>query len=221
MQEGIDFKEGSRGGVVRNNLVSAVRSAGIYADEGSGDVYQNVVRWVGRYDPEDGSGLQQACEYYKTRGVALQCFSSGIQINAGDLQGGVETGRESGVRIFQNVVHDIWRFAFAVANNYRVGQKQPYWLLDNLTVFNNVFYAAGERDGYNVMVDVGATHVTLANNVVARGHGGGVTVSTVGSNASTRDAFYASANNTRNLFWRKRVDHGSNARPSSPPPARD
>ena len=109
------------------------------------------------------------------------------------------------------------RKAFAVANNYRVGQKQPYWLLDNLTVFNNVFYAAGERDGYNVMVDVGATHVTLANNVVARGHAGGVTVSTVGSNASTRDAFYASANNTRNLFWRKRVDHGSNAGPSSCP----
>ena len=80
----------------------------------------------------------QACAWMKTKGITLQCFSSGILINVGDLEGGIMTGRESNVRVFQNVVHGVWRFAFTISNAYRVGENHSFWELDNNTIFNNV-----------------------------------------------------------------------------------
>ena len=213
MMEGIDFKEGSKNGRVHNNLVSATRSAGIYADEVHDvDVFQNIVRWVGYHDPEDGSGLQQACAWMKTKGITLQCFSSGILINVGDLEGGIMTGRESNVRVFQNVVHGVWRFAFTISNAYRVGENHSFWELDNNTIFNNVFASSGVRPPFNddVLFDIGATHTTFFNNAVVRGKAGGVSVWAGGANASTRAAFWATAVSTNNLYWENGADNATN-----------
>ena len=213
MMEGIDLKEGTKNGVVHNNLVSATRSAGIYLDEVHNiDAYQNIIRWVGYHDPEDGSGIQQACTWMKTKGIVLTCYSSGILINVGDLLGGIMTGRESNVRVFQNVVHDIWRYAFTISNAYRVGEKHLYWELDNNTIFNNVFASSGYRPPFNddVLFDIGCTHTKFFNNIIIRGKTGGVSVWAGGANITTRQAFWNTAMSTNNLFWQNGANNVTN-----------
>jgi hypothetical protein len=112
LMEGIDFKIGAKNGVIRNNIVEQTRSVGIYANEGlDTKIHQNIIRRIGYYDPEDASGVQVAVQYAaNTRRypVLYELGAVGLLIANGDLNGpgrpNLETGRVSGIEVFQNEI---------------------------------------------------------------------------------------------------------------------
>ncbi|MEM7202944.1 MAG: right-handed parallel beta-helix repeat-containing protein [Planctomycetota bacterium] len=175
LAEGIDFKFGSRNGQIYNNVVENMRGAQIYVNEGEDtDIYHNLLRGSGYYDPQDGSGLklstEQILEQLPGSASKPRIGATAIIIATGDLPPfeEYETGRSSGIRIFENVISWSHNNGLVVWNEWRILGKTG-WALDNLQVFNNVFHRCCQAPGlrtYSIQLDVGVTNSSFVNNIV-------------------------------------------------------
>jgi hypothetical protein len=205
--EGIDFKLGSRNGVIEGNLVENLRSAGIYANEGLDTVIaHNVVRRIGWYDPQDGTGLVLAAPYLsqKVPGVAQEQGAIGILMSNGDLSPltSLETGRVSGVRVYENTVSWTRKNGIAITNRWRE-EGRSGWVVEDIAVCNNVVHAScqGAFGIAAILVDGGATGCAILNNIVVGSALSGIEVpeaETFGffaTNTVANDLFFANAVN--------------------------
>lgn len=172
MREGINFSAGARNGMVAGNLVENVRAAGIYADEAQDTfVARNVVRRIGWYDPANGSGLVLASPYFTQKsGVTInEDGSTGILLSNGDLGplAPRETGRISGIWVFENVVSWTRKNGISIVNRWRTSGRSG-WFLDNLHVFNNVVHRSCQNLAGTsaISIDASATHSTIFNNIM-------------------------------------------------------
>ena len=177
LMEGIDFKEGSRNGEIHHNLVEQCRSAGIYANEGRDTkIYRNIVRRVGYYDPQDGSGLWCGGDYLNKNlpGPNIgEPGATGILISNGDLDGPgrppLEVGRVSGIEVYENVICWTRKAAISVWNEWRKERREG-WMIDDIRIDNNVCY--GTCLGPNpvsaaILFDAGATDLRVRDNIIA------------------------------------------------------
>jgi hypothetical protein len=172
LMEGIDFKFGSAGGAVHHNWVENTRSVGIYANEGRDtDIHHNLVARIGYYDPQDGSGTQLAGAYLASRvpgSPSTEDGATGIAIANGDLNNLNETGRCSGIRVYENLICWTRKSSLTVWNEWRV-EGRSGWVLDNIHVFNNVAYGSCQMIGRSasaILVDVGLTNGSVCNNII-------------------------------------------------------
>lgn len=102
------------------------RPAGIYANEGrDSKVFHNVVRRIGYYDPEDGSGLYRGGEYLAKKLPGSNVGEPGataILISNGDLNGPghppLEVGRVSGIEVYENLISWTRKAAVSVWNEW-------------------------------------------------------------------------------------------------------
>ncbi len=204
LMQGIDFKFGARNGLIHHNLVENTRATGIYCNEGDDtDIYRNVVRRVGWYDPQDGTGLQLSATWMQQNVPgfygALEAGAVGIAIRNGDLGGPAqESGRSSGIRVFENEVSWTRKSGISVYNEWRA-EGLPGWELDDLHIFNNVVYRANHKLGVSaagLVLDVGMTNSTVYNNIVAAAGELGIEV----WQAST-GSFFATNEIANNLLW--------------------
>lgn len=218
LMEGIDFKMGSRNGEVRNNVVENTRSAGIYCNEGrDSGIFHNLVRSIGYYDAEDGAGLRLAAPYISSKipQVITASGASGIVIGNGDLSGINETGRASGIRVWENAISWTLKSAIAVNNQWRL-EGRTGWLLDDIHVHNNVAYRSnqGTSSGFSaIVIDVGATNSTVVNNIASCGARRGIAVWEIGLGG-----FFATSGISHNLHFgnAQQVIQGINARGGNP-----
>lgn len=176
LMEGIDFKEGSCNGEIHHNLVEQCRSAGIYANEGRDTkIYRNVVRRIGYYDPQDGTGLIPGGQYLgkKIPGLNIgEPGATGILISNGDLNGPgrppLEVGRVSGIEVYENVVSWTRKAAVSVWNEWRK-ERRDGWVIDNIRIDNNTCYRTclGPNPvSAAILFDAAATHVRIRNNIL-------------------------------------------------------
>ena len=68
-------------------------------------------------------------------------------------------GVTKNVRIFQNLVYSVWRWAFSISNSWRWGMHHSSWELDNITVFNNGPLVCRRGTVGSVMIDRYKSHV--------------------------------------------------------------
>ncbi len=174
LMAGIDFKFSSRDGLIYDNDLENMRAAAIYANEGDATrIFHNVVRHVGYYDPEDGSGLQNANQYLGQRGgtaAGSEDGAVGILIANGDLPPFVEyeSGRSSGIEVFENTVSWTRRGGIVVWNQW-LRQGRSGWQLDDLHIYNNVVHGACQAPNsatFGIFVDDGVSNSLVANNIV-------------------------------------------------------
>ncbi|MEM7204295.1 MAG: right-handed parallel beta-helix repeat-containing protein [Planctomycetota bacterium] len=202
LMEGIDFKFGSRNGVIRGNLIENTRSAAIYVNEGDdAEIFHNDIRRIGWFDPQDGSGIKEAAPFLEQRlGIAVRADSSvGISIANGDLEPhrAFETGRSSGIRVYENVVSWTRDNGLVIWNEWRIRGEQG-WLLDDIQIFNNVFHRScqDELGNFAVQFDVGVTNCLIANNIVTEPGRPGMDIW-----ESTAGAFSSSNTVLNNYFY--------------------
>ncbi len=204
MMQGIDFKFGSRNGVIHHNLVENIRHVGIYCNEGDDtDIFRNLVRHIGWYDPQDGGGLQLAAVYLENtmpRGFPAHAKgATGIRVANGDLGGPrFESGRSSGIRVFENVVSWTRKRGIAVWNEWRVEGLSGYEL-DDIHIFNNVVYKAchaPRRASAAMQLDVAMTNSSCSNNIVLDTPEMGLEIWD-----ALQGNYYASNSVDNNLFW--------------------
>ncbi|MFQ5675551.1 MAG: NosD domain-containing protein [bacterium] len=68
LQEGIDVKEGTRNGIIHNNIVELVNRVAIYVNEADSiDVYQNVLRNIGFFRPQGSHQMVGTNSYFPKR----------------------------------------------------------------------------------------------------------------------------------------------------------
>jgi len=177
LMEGIDFKEGSRNGRIHHNIVEQCRSAGIYANEGRDTkIFHNIVRRIGYYDPQDGSGISRGGEYLsrKIPGADIgEPGATGILISNGDLDGPgrppLERGRVSGIEVRENVISWTRKAAVSVWNEWRK-EGRPGWVVDGIRIDNNVCFRTclGPNPvSAAILFDAAATDVRVRNNIIA------------------------------------------------------
>ncbi len=176
LMEGIDFKVGSRNGEIHHNLVEQCRSAGIYANEGRDTkIFRNVVRRIGYYDPQDGSGLHRGGEYLSKNipGSKIgEPGATGILISTGDLDGPgrppLEVGHTSGIEVYENVIAWTRKAAVSVWNEWRK-EGRPGWVLDDIRIDNNTCFRTclGPNPvSAAILFDAGATSLRIRNNII-------------------------------------------------------
>lgn len=151
--------------------------AGIYANEGRDTkIYRNIVRRIGYYDPQDGSGLWCGGDYLKRSlpGPNIgEPGATGILISNGDLDGPgrppLEVGRVYGIEVYENVISCTRKAAISVWNEWRKERREG-WCVDGIRIDNNVCY--GTCLGPNpvsaaILFDAGATNLHVRNNIIA------------------------------------------------------
>lgn len=176
LMEGIDFKEGSFNGEIAHNIVENCRSAGIYANEGRDTkIHHNIVRRIGYYDPEDGSGLMAGGAYLakKIPGSNIgEPGATGILISTGDLNGPgrppLEVGRVTGIEVFENLIYATRKAAISVWNEWRK-EARDGWMVEDIRIENNTCYSTCH--GPNpvsaaILFDAGATNIRIRNNII-------------------------------------------------------
>jgi len=169
MMVGIDIKERTNNGSVRNNLVENLRSIGIYANEATdARIYQNIIRRIGYYDPEDGSGVQFAGPYLsqKLPFTVEADAATGVLVANGDLGAAPETGRCSRIRVYENIVSWTLKNGISVNNEWRYEGKSG-WEMDEIHIYNNVIHRSAQSSGAGgVVLDIGMTNSTVVNNII-------------------------------------------------------
>lgn len=176
LMEGIDFKEGSRNGRIHHNIVEQCRSAGIYANEGRDTkISHNIVRRIGYYDPQDGSGLYCGGEYLKKtfpNSNIGEPGATGILISNGDLNGPgrppLEVGRVSGIEVYENVISCTRNAAVSVWNEWRK-ERRDGWIMDDIRIDNNTCYRTclGPNPvSAAILFDAAATNMRVRNNII-------------------------------------------------------
>lgn len=201
MMVGIDFKEGAKNGSIRNNLIENLRSIGIYANEGDDTlIFRNVVRQIGYYDPEDGTGLQLAAPYLsqKLPFTIPADGASGIVLSNGDLGAVHETGRCSGNRVYENIVGWTLKNGINVNNEWR-NEGKTGWEMDDNHLYNNVVFRSAQQSGAGGLVlDVGMTNSTITNNIIDHSKQYGVFIFGSGnffaSNVISNNLYHLNAN---------------------------
>jgi hypothetical protein len=174
--EGIDFKEGSCNGEIHHNLVEQCRSAGIYANEGRDTrIYRNVVRRIGYYDPEDGTGLLPGGEHLAKTLPGSNIGEPGataILISNGDLNGPgrppLEVGRVSGIEVYENEISWTRKAAVSVWNEWRKEHRDG-WVIDDIRIDNNTccMTCLGPNSvSAAILFDAAATNVRIRNNIL-------------------------------------------------------
>jgi len=214
LMEGIDFKFSSKNGKIHNNLVELTRSAAYYANEGlDTKIYQNIARDIGWYDPQDGSGIQLSVDYMKSHYGFREISDFGASaflIGNGDLPpfDSLETGRVSGIHLFQNLALRTRMNAFSVWNEWKK-EGRPGWVIDDIKIYNNVAFMNGQ--GTNnvigaIQMDVEATNSAIQNNVIVLTPKTGLKIWGLGEGKSEAD-FYANNNViSHNLFYGNNAD---------------
>ncbi len=218
LMEGIDFKFGATNGKIHNNIVELTRSAAYYANEGlDTKIYQNIARDIGWYDPQDGSGIQLAIDYMTTA-PTRQGLHHGINdwgaaaflMGNGDLSpyDQFESGRVSGIHVFQNLAIRTRMQGFTVWNEWKK-EGRPGWVIDDIKIYNNVAFMNGLGTNNAVgaiLMDVEATNSAIQNNIIVLSPKTGLKVWGLGEGKSEAD-FYA-ANNviSYNLFYENHAD---------------
>lgn len=212
LMEGIDFKFGSKNGLIHNNIVELTRSAAYFANEGlDTKIYQNIARDIGWYNPQDGSGIQLSVDYMKSRYGFREASDIGalaFLIGNGDLTPQYETGRVSGIHLYQNLAIRTRMNAFSVWNAWKK-EGRPGWVIDDIQIYNNVAFMNGL--GTNnvigaIQIDVEATNSAIQNNIIMLSPKTGLKIWGLGDGKSEAD-FYANNNIiSHNLFYENHAD---------------
>jgi hypothetical protein len=182
LKEGIDVKESSTGGEVRDNYVERSCSVSLYINEAHDvRVYRNRVRHSGYYLVD---GREELCASYPIYGRMLgRFYGGGILLAVGDL-GDLSQGRLSNIRLYNNVVWDIYGNGLEFWDELRDSHSGQGEMTGNW-VYNNVFYnttLAGVR-----LMDVSGTQVL--NNVIAFNDEEAITGNAIGDNNISHNLF--------------------------------
>jgi hypothetical protein len=182
LKEGIDVKESSSGGEVRDNYLERTCGVALYINEAHDvDVYRNRIRHSGYYLTE---GREELCASYPIYGRMLgRFYGTGILLAVGDL-GDLSQGRLSNIRIYNNVVWDIYGNGLEFWDELRDSRSGQGEMRDNW-VYNNVFYNT-TLGGVRLM-DVTGTQVL--NNVIAYNDEDAITGNAIDDNTISHNLF--------------------------------
>lgn len=183
-KEGIDVKESSTNGQVRDNFVERACAVGIYVNEALDvSVYRNLVRGTGHYLADDGQ--EGLCSSEPVFGHYYgQYYGNGILLAVGDL-GELSQGRLSNIQVYQNVVWDSHGNGLQFWDEWRESGTGEGEMTGN-RVYNNVFHnsdLAGIR-----LDDVDETSVV--NNIIALNDEEGITGNAADSSSVSHNLFH-------------------------------
>lgn len=159
-KEGIDVKESSTGGEVRDNFVERACGVGIYLNEAFDvRVFRNRIRRAGYFLNNGGEAL---CSDYPVFGPLIgQYYGTGILLAVGDL-GELSQGELSNIELYQNVVWDAHGNGLEFWDELRESHTGTGEMTD-IRIYNNVFYNTGLA-GIRLQ-DV--SRVEVVNNILA------------------------------------------------------
>lgn len=184
LKEGIDVKEGSTNGEVRDNFVERACAVGIYINEAHDVcVYRNGVRNTGYFLRADGQ--ERLCEEHPVFGPQFgQFYGDGILLAVGDLDG-PSPGLLSNIQVYQNVVWGSHGNGLQFWDELRE-RGTGMGIMSGNGVYNNVFYGSAVA---GIWLD-DVTDTTVANNIVALNQQGGITGNAVDTNTVTHNLFH-------------------------------
>ena len=186
-KEGIDVKESSTDGEVRDNLTERTCAVGIYINEAHNvRVYRNLVRRSGYFLADDGQ--EKTCDNHPVFGGYYgQYFGDGILLAVGDL-GDLSQGRLSNIQVYQNVVWDANLNCLQFWDEMEESGTGSGTMTGN-RVYNNVFYQCGNA-GIGSGVRIDNTHDTVVvNNIIAFTEEEGITGDDVDSSTISHNLF--------------------------------
>jgi len=183
-EEGIDIKESSTNGEVRDNFVERACSVGIYINEADDvRIYRNQVRRSG-YFLASGNQEQLCSDYPDLGRLYGRYFGDAILLAVGDL-GELSQGRLSGIQVYQNVVWDAHGNGLQFWDQLKESGTGSGTMTGN-RVYNNVFYNTAL--GGIRLDDIEDTMVV--NNIVALNDEEGITGNATTDNTVSHNLFF-------------------------------
>lgn len=182
LKEGIDIKESSTNGEVRDNFVERACSVGIYINEAFDlKVYRNRIRRAGYFL---SGGSETLCREHPVFGPLLgQFYGYGIQLAVGDL-GELSRGKLSNIELYQNVVWDAHGNGLEFWDELRESGSGQGEMTD-IRIYNNVIYNTG---GAGIRLQ-DVSRVEVVNNILALNGESAFTGNAVSTNTLSHNLF--------------------------------
>lgn len=159
-KEGIDIKESSADGEVRDNFVERMCHVGIYINEAFRvNVHDNRIRRSGYF--LDGE-QETLCSSYPNFGHLMgNYYGGGIQLAVGDL-GDLSQGKLSDIQVHHNIIWNLYGNGIEFWDELRESHRGQGEMVNNL-VANNVVYNVSRSALY--LSDLSTS--LIANNILA------------------------------------------------------